>query len=73
MKAYILVMTFFLANGQPVQTIYEPAVYEDKVTPVYDLTDCLDLATQKRRKFLDSIREQNNLFMDLAVECVKQK
>ena len=73
MNAYIWALTFFLANGQPVQTIYEPAVYEDKATPVYDLTDCLDLATQKRRKFLDSIRGQNNLFMDLAVECVKQK
>lgn len=72
MKAYILVMTFFLANGQPAGTVEEPCVYADKVTPVYDLTDCHEIATDKRRKFLESIRGQNNLFMDLQVECKKK-
>ena len=40
---------------------------------IYDKTDCLEAATDKRRKFLDSIRGSDNLFIDIRVECERAK
>lgn len=75
MNPFIFVVTYFLASGVPVymDTEYPEYVTTKQGKMIYDKTDCLEAATDKRRKFLDSIRGSDNLFIDIRVECERAK
>ena len=71
MKPFFLAITYFLASGQPIEINLIPAIQNDG-SKVYEIMDCLEIADDKRRKFLKSLQESNGLFIDIRVECVRK-
>ena len=71
MKPFFLVVTYFLASGQPVEVDLIPAIQNDG-SKVYEVMDCLEIADNQRRKFFENLMESNSLFSDIRVECVRK-
>ena len=71
MKPFFLAITYFLASGQPVEVDLIPAIRNDG-NQAYEVIDCLEIADNERRKFLENLTESNSLFSDIRVECVRK-
>lgn len=70
MKIFFLLMTFYLANGKPVHVVQQAATYEGGYQPVRSLDDCIDVARDQRRRFVEGFAVSGyKPFMDVRIEC----
>lgn len=69
-KIFFLLMTFYLSSGQPIQVARQAATYEGGYQPVRSLDDCVDVARDQRRRFMEGFAISGyRPFMDVRIEC----
>ena len=74
LATFYLLMTFYLADGSPIEVQRQAINTQNGYRPVRKIEDCLALAIEQRRRFLYNFAKTNYTpFMDVRIECEKRK
>ena len=73
MTSYTFFIVYFLVTGVPAAEVTVDTYHRNSGTPITEFVDCLEEATNIRRRFLEDVADGKNIFFDMQIECHEKR
>jgi len=70
MTSFVLIYTFFFANGEFV--IAEREAHTQNMRPVKTIEQCMDMAKVQEERLREGIQKHHVLFTDVTITCERK-